>query len=110
MKRRKWDVQTKTTIVLEGLKGKSVTAICQDYQISQAQDDQGRDHFLSNAPKAFEGTQQTERDARLQHENTRLKKLVGERTLELKFEALAGSGRTCTVRKGWPSTRRASCG
>ncbi|WP_447859615.1 hypothetical protein [Nitrospira calida] len=36
MKRRKWDAKTKTSIVLEGLKGKSVTAICQDHQISQA--------------------------------------------------------------------------
>lgn len=36
MKRRKWDAKTKPTIVLEGLKGQSVTAICQDYQISQA--------------------------------------------------------------------------
>ncbi|MFN3681429.1 MAG: hypothetical protein ACK4VP_05220 [Nitrospira sp.] len=40
MKRRKWDAQTKATIMLEGLKGKPVTAICQDYQISQASYDQ----------------------------------------------------------------------
>lgn len=84
MKRRKWDTKTNTTIVLEGLKGKLVTAICQDYHLSQAQYYQWRDQFLSNAPKAFEVAQQTEREARLQHENARLKKLVGELTLELK--------------------------
>ena len=84
MKRRKWDAKTKATIVLEGLKGKPVTAICQDYHISQAQYYQWRDQFLSNAPKTFEEAQQTEREARLQHENARLKKLVGELPLELK--------------------------
>jgi len=39
---------------------------------------------LANAPKTFEVAQQTEREARLHHENARLKKLVGELTLELK--------------------------
>jgi len=37
MKRRKWDAKTKCTIVLEGLKGKPVATICQDYQISPTQ-------------------------------------------------------------------------
>ena len=84
MKRRKWDAKTKATIVLEGFKGKPVTVICQDYQISQAQYYQWRDQFLANAAKPFEGAQQTEREVRLPHENARLKKLVGELTLELK--------------------------
>jgi hypothetical protein len=30
MKRRKWDAKTKAIIVLEGLKGKPVGAICED--------------------------------------------------------------------------------
>ncbi len=84
MKRRKWDARTKATIVLEALKGKPVATICQDYQISQAQYYQWRDQFLAHAPKAFDVAKHTEREARLQHENIRLKKLVGELTLELK--------------------------
>lgn len=84
MKRRKWDAKTKAIIVLEGLKGKPVVTICQDHQISQAQYYQWRDQFLANAANTFEVAQQTEREARLQHENARLKKLVGELTLELK--------------------------
>ena len=71
-------------MVLEGLKGKPVAAICQEYQISQAQYYQWRDQFLTHASKAFEVAQQTDREARLQHENARLKQLVGELTLELK--------------------------
>jgi len=84
MRRRKWDAKTKATIILEGLKGKPVAMICQDYQISQAQYYQWRDHFLAHAPKTFEVAQQTEREARLQRENARLKNLVGDLTLELK--------------------------
>jgi hypothetical protein len=80
MKRRKWDAKTTATIVLAGLKGQPVTAICQAYHISQAQYDQWRDPWLSNAPKTFEGAQHTERAARLHHENARLKQLVGDLT------------------------------
>lgn len=81
---RKWDAKTKAMIVLQGLKGKPVAEICREYQLSQAQYYQWRDQFLSNATKAFEVTQQTQREARLQQENAKLKKLVGELTLELK--------------------------
>ena len=35
MARRKWDAKTKATIVLEGLKGKPVATVCQDYQLAK---------------------------------------------------------------------------
>ena len=81
MKMRKWDAKTKAMIVLQGLKGKPVAEICREYQLSQAPYYQWRDQFLSHAPKAFEVTQQTQREARLQQENAKFKKLVGELTL-----------------------------
>jgi len=84
MKIRKWDAKTKAMIVLEGLKGKPVATICQEHQISQSQYYQWRDQFLTNAPKTFEVSQHSQREARLQQENERLKKLVGELTMELK--------------------------
>jgi len=90
MKRRKRDVKTKASVVLEGFKGKPVGTICQDYQISQVQYYQWRDQFLANAPKTFEVARQTEREARLQRENARLKNLVGELTLELKKSDVTG--------------------
>jgi len=37
MKARKWDSKTKAKIVLEGLKGKPVSQICNEYQIVQSQ-------------------------------------------------------------------------
>ena len=84
MKRRKWDAKTKAAIVLQGLKGQAVAKLCTDHQISQAQYYQWRDQFLTHAGQAFEVQQQTQREARLQHENARLKQVVGELTLELK--------------------------
>jgi putative transposase len=70
--------------VLEGLEGKPVAEICTEHQISQSQYYQWRDQFLVNAAKVFEVYQQTRREAHLEHENSKLKKLVGELTLELK--------------------------
>ena len=84
MQRRKLDAQTKAMIVLEGLQGKPVAELCNEQQISQAQYDQWRDQFLAHAPKAVEVHEQSQREARLVREHTRLKTLVGELTLELK--------------------------
>ena len=84
MHRRKWDSKTKALIVLQGLKGKPVAELCIEHQISQAQYYQWRDQFLANASKTFDIHQQTQREARLEQENARLKKMVGELTMELK--------------------------
>jgi len=84
MHRRKWDAKSKALIVIEGLKGKSVVEICTEHQISQSQYYQWRDQFLAHAARAFEAHQYTRKEAHLEQENGRLKKLVGELTLELK--------------------------
>ena len=84
MKMRKGDAKTKAMIVLQGLKGKPVAEICREHQRSQAQYYQWRDQFLSQAARAFEGHQHSQREARLQAQNAQRKKLVGELTLELK--------------------------
>jgi transposase len=82
MHRRKWDAKSKALIVLEGLKGKPVVEIGTANQISQSQSYQWRDQFLANAARAFEAHQYTRKEAPLEQENARLKKLVGELTLE----------------------------
>lgn len=84
MKRRQWDSKTKTLIVLQGLKGRSVAALCAEHQISQAQYYQWRDQFLQNAPKAFDTRKEDAQRAHLERQVSRLKNLVGELTLELK--------------------------
>ena len=82
MKRRQWDRKTTAMIVIEGLKGQSVAALCNAHQSSQAQSAQWRDQFLAQAPTAVEVHEQSQREARLSRENARVNTLVGELTLE----------------------------
>ncbi len=82
MKRRKWDPKTKAMIVVEGLKGKQVAELCIEHQISQAQYYQWRDQFLSNMNQVF--TSDDRREKFLTQENARLKRIIGNLTVELK--------------------------
>ena len=82
MPRRKWSAQTKATIVLQGIKGRPVADICTEHQISQAQYYQWRDQFMQKIPQVFVNTER--RQASLERENNRLKKMIGELTVELK--------------------------
>lgn len=82
MKRRKWDSKAKAMIVLEGLKGKPVAEVCAEHQISQAQYYQWRDHFISNMPQVF--TNVEKKDKQLTLENIRLRRMIGDLTIELK--------------------------
>jgi len=82
MKRRKWDAKVKAMIVLEGLKGKPVAEICIEHQLSQAQYYQWRDQFLSKMDQVFSSDDR--REKALTEENARLKKIIGELTIEVK--------------------------
>ena len=82
MPRRKWDAQTKSIVVLEGLKGRPVADICTEHEISQAQYYDWREQFLKKMPDVF--SDNGRREKLLTQENSRLKKLVGELALELK--------------------------
>lgn len=84
MKPRKWDGKTKARAVIEGIKGRKVAEICNDYQISQAQYYQWREQFLSNLDKPFEAKKANFKEERLKSEVQKLRSLVGELTLELK--------------------------
>jgi transposase-like protein len=82
MNGHKWDSKTKAMIVLAGLRGRTVAEVCQEYQIRQNQYYKWRDQFLSNLPRVFETA--TNQERKLRRENARLKKVVGELTIELK--------------------------
>lgn len=60
MPRRRWDPQTKATIVLQGLKGMPVADICTEHQISQAQYYQWREQFMRKMPRLFSNTERRE--------------------------------------------------
>ena len=82
MERRKWDSKTKVMIVLQGLKGRPVAEICTEHQVSQAQYYQWRNQFMTNLPQVFSSNER--REKALARENTRLKNIIGELTLEIK--------------------------
>ncbi len=82
MPRRKWDPRIKTTVVLQGLKGRPVADICTEHQISQAQYYQWREQFMKKMPGLFSNRERREQS--LVRENSRLKKIIGELTVELK--------------------------
>ena len=82
MNRRKWDPKAKAAIVLQGLRGRPLSDICNEHQISQSEYYKWREQFLERMPQAFGSD--GKREEALLRENARLKKIVGELTLELK--------------------------
>lgn len=84
MKRRKWDSKKKAVIVLEVLRGRPLSEVCNEYQISQAQYYQWRDKFLSEAHRAFEANKTGSEVERLRRKNVRLQQIIGALTVELK--------------------------
>ncbi len=84
MKRRKWDSKTKARIVLEGLKGRPISELCSEYQISQNQYYLWRDKFLSASHRAFENDGHPGREKRLKARIAHLEQTLGAVTFELK--------------------------
>lgn len=84
MKRRRWDSKTKTKIVLEGLSGRLVSEICNEYGIHQNQYHIWRDKLLSEAHRAFESKKDGGEINRLRKKNRELKQIIGSLTVELK--------------------------
>lgn len=83
-KRRQWDAKTKAKIVLEGLSGRSVSELCNEYQISQNQYYQWRDKFLAESHRAFEVKANQSEVARLKAKTQKLQQIIGSLTVELK--------------------------
>jgi transposase-like protein len=82
MKRRRWDAKTKAMIVLQGLKGKPIHDLCIEHQIGQTQYYRWRDQFLANMHEVF-GDKDRKEEV-LRRENLRLRKVIGDLTVELK--------------------------
>jgi len=84
MKRRRWDSKTKTKIVLEGLSGRPISEICNEYGIHQNQFYLWRDKFLSEAHKAFDSKKDGGEVIRLRRKNQELTQIIGSLAVELK--------------------------
>lgn len=81
--RRKWDARTKAKIVLEGLMGACVNELCRTHDLRPGQYYKWRGHFLENCYQVFEKQPLAGAESELVTENEKLKRLVGELTLEL---------------------------
>ena len=85
MEKRKWSSQQKLTIVLEGLSGQiEISKLCAKYQIAQTQYYQWRDRLLKYGNQAFEVKNVTKKEQHLELEVEKLKKIIGDLTIELK--------------------------
>jgi hypothetical protein len=82
MHRRTGEAKTKVMLVLQGLQGKPVAAICHAHQRSQSPYEQWRDQVLAHAEKAFEVHQPSHKEARLAREKAKRNTLVGALTCE----------------------------
>ena len=81
---RRWTAEEKAKIVLQGLKGRAVAELCNEYQIHQQQYYRWREQFLENLDKVFETNKQNKKEERLKQEVQKLKAIIGDLTVELK--------------------------
>ena len=85
MEKRKWTSQEKLKIVLEGLSGSiEIAKLCAKYQIAQTQYYQWRDNLLKFGHQAFETKNITKKEQHLEQQVTKLKRIIGDMTIELK--------------------------
>lgn len=84
MKLRRWDSKTKTKIVLEGLSGRPVSEVCNEYGIHQNQYYSWRGKFLSEAHKVFDSKKDGGEVDRLRKKNQELTQIIGSLSVELK--------------------------
>lgn len=85
MEKRNWSSQEKLRIILEGLSGQiEIAKLCAKYQIAQTQYYRWRDQLLQHGHQAFETKNITKKEQHLESENTKLKRIIGDLTIELK--------------------------
>ena len=85
MKKLQWTNQQKAQIVLEGLSGQiEVSKLCNKYEIAQTQYYKWRDQFLKECHTTFDVKKQSLKEQRLEVENSKLKRIIGDLTIEFK--------------------------
>jgi transposase-like protein len=82
METKKWSEETKLSIVLEGLKGRSMTEICQEYQVSQTLYYKWRDRFLEGGKKALSYGLNNP-DKKFQSEVMKLQNIIGRQAVQI---------------------------
>ena len=84
MKQRKWTIEEKVAIVMEGLKEKRTVAdICREHKISQALYYRWRDKFLEGGKKALANG--TGNDNIYRAEIEKLQKIIGKQAIQIEI-------------------------
>ena len=82
--RKSWSVEQKLTIVLAALSDRhSVAELSRQYGVNENQIYRWKDQFLASGRQGLGGAKSQTPDQRLTAENEQLKKLLGEKALEL---------------------------
>jgi transposase-like protein len=82
--RKTWTVEQKLTLILAALRGEhSVAALARQHKVSEQQIYRWKAQFLDGGRQALGEAQAPRTEQRLQSENEQLKKLLGEKTLEI---------------------------
>jgi transposase-like protein len=82
--RKSWSTEQKLTIVLSSLSDRqSVAELARQHGVNENQIYRWREQFISAGRQGLNGAKSQPADQRLEAENEQLKKLLGEKTLEL---------------------------
>jgi transposase-like protein len=96
MKYKKYDSKTKLAVILEHLEQQvPVATLCNKYQISHTLFYYWLREFLGRAHRVFETEKNSIKERRLRDENTKLKHIIADLTIELKkteYELNGGRG------------------
>jgi len=80
--KKKWSVEEKLAVVLDGLKGRPVKEICREYGISDAQYYKWREEAIAGMKERLQDKRHKQwRDKSWEVERNRLLKLIGEQQL-----------------------------
>ncbi len=80
--KKKWAVEEKLAVVLDGLKGRTVREICREYGISETQYYRWREEAINGMKQNLQDKRKKQaRDQSWEVERNRLLKLVGEQQL-----------------------------
>ena len=82
--RKSWSVDQKLTIVLSALSERqSIAELSRQHGVNENQIYRWKEQFLASGRHGLNGAKSQTPDQRLEAENEQLKKLLGEKTLEL---------------------------
>ena len=82
--RKSWSMEQKLTIILSSLSDRqSVAELARQHGVNENQIYRWREQFIASGRQGLNGAKAQTADQRLEAENEQLKKLLGEKTLEL---------------------------